>query len=174
MKSSMRDPELRYRRLFEAARDGILILDARSGMITDVNPFLIKLLGYSRSEFVEKKLWEVNVFQDIETSQADFEALQENEFIRYEDLPLKAKDGRLVQVEFISNAYHVGEEKVIQCNIRDITAHKHAEESLHLQRSALNAAANAIMITNPDGIIEWVNHAFTKLTGFSSIESIGR
>ena len=172
--SSMRDSELRYRRLFEAAQDGILILDARSGKITDVNPFLIKLLGYSRSEFVEKKLWEVGAFKDIETSQANFEALQENKYIRYEDLPLKAKDGRLIQVEFISNVYRVGKEKVIQCNIRDITAHKRAEESLHLQSSALNAAASAIMITSPEGIIEWVNQAFTKLTGFSSTESIGR
>jgi PAS domain S-box-containing protein len=172
--SSMRDSELRYRRLFEAAQDGILILDAKTGMITDVNPFLTKLLGYSRAEFVKKKLWEVGAFKDIETSQADFKALQENKYIRYEDLPLKAKDGRLIQVEFISNVYHVGKEKVIQCNIRDITAHKRAEESLYLQSSALNAAASAIMITNPEGIIEWVNQAFTKLTGYSSAESIGR
>ena len=82
--------ELRYRRLFEAAQDGILILDAESGMITDVNPFLIKMLGYSRKEFVEKKLWEVGAFRDVEASQQAFEALQKNEYIRYEDLPLRA------------------------------------------------------------------------------------
>lgn len=45
--------ELRYRRLFEAAQDGILILDAETGAITDVNPFLIIMLGCSRAEFVE-------------------------------------------------------------------------------------------------------------------------
>src|SRR3972149_1707108 len=65
---SLKDSELRYRRLFEAAQDGILILDAETGMITDVNPFLIKMLGYSREEFVEKKLWEVGAFKDIEAS----------------------------------------------------------------------------------------------------------
>lgn len=127
---NLKDSELRYRRLFESAQDGILILDAETGMIEDVNPFLINMLGYSREEFVEKKLWEVGAFRDIEASQIAFETLQENEYIRYEDLPLKAKDGRLIQVEFVSNVYLVDDEKVIQCNIRDITSRKKIEEAL--------------------------------------------
>ena len=126
----IRTSELRYRRLFEAAQDGILILDANTGAITDVNPFLIKMLGYSREEFVEKKLWEVGAFKDIEASQEAFEALQKNEYIRYEDLPLRAKSGRLIDVEFVSNVYLVGGEKVIQCNIRDITERIQAQEAL--------------------------------------------
>jgi len=126
----LKDSELRYRRLFEAAQDGILILNAETGMIEDVNPYLIKMLGYSREEFVEKKLWEVGAFRDIEASKDAFEALQNEQYIRYEDLPLKAKNGSLVQVEFISNVYLVSEEKIIQCNIRDITARKHAEEEI--------------------------------------------
>ena len=117
----MQDSELRYRRLFEAAQDGILILDAKTGMIEDVNPFLIKMLGYSREEFIKKKLWEVGAFRDIEASQDAFEALQMNEYIRYEDLPLKTKDGQLIQVEFIRTAYQAGNKKVIQCNSMDIT-----------------------------------------------------
>jgi diguanylate cyclase (GGDEF)-like protein/PAS domain S-box-containing protein len=122
--------ELRYRRLFEAAQDGILILDAETGAITDVNPYLINMLGYSREEFIEKKLWEMGAFQDIEASKESFEALQKNEYIRYEDLPLRAKSGKLMDVEFVSNVYWAGNEKVIQCNIRDISERKQAQDAL--------------------------------------------
>jgi PAS domain S-box-containing protein len=131
----LKDSELRYRRLFEAAQDGILILDASTGMIKDVNPYLIKMLGYSRTELVKKELWAVGAFKDIEASKEAFEALQTNEYIRYENLPLKAKDGRLIQVEFVSNVYLVGDEKVIQCNIRDITRHRQIEDA-HLESDA--------------------------------------
>jgi PAS domain S-box-containing protein/putative nucleotidyltransferase with HDIG domain len=122
--------ELRYRRLFESAQDGILILDAATGSISDVNPYLINMLGYSRDEFVEKKLWEVGAFKDVEASRSSFQSLQKDEFIRYENLPLKTKSGHMVEVEFVSNVYRVGEEKVIQCNIRDISARRQAEKEL--------------------------------------------
>ena len=145
----LKDSELRYRRLFEAAQDGILILDARTGMIEDVNPFLIKMLGYTREEFLKKKLWEVGAFKDVEASQDAFKALQEEEYIRYDNLPLKGKDGRLIQVEFVSNVYWVGSEKVIQCNIRDITTRWKAEEALH----ASEERYRLLVETLPDGVV---------------------
>jgi diguanylate cyclase (GGDEF)-like protein/PAS domain S-box-containing protein len=131
--------ELRYRRLFETAQDGILILDAETGAITDVNPFLIDMLGYTRKEFIKKKLWEVGAFKDIKASKNAFKALQKKEYIRYKDLPLRAKDGQLIQVEFVSNVYLVGDEKVIQCNIRDITERKHVQDALLKSRALLRA-----------------------------------
>ncbi len=127
---SLVDSELRYRRLFEAAQDGILILDAETGAIKDVNPFLEKLLGYTEDEFISKKLWEVGAFKDIKASKNAFLALQKNEYIRYKDLPLRAKNGQLIQVEFVSDVYTEGREKVIQCNIRDITERKQVQDAL--------------------------------------------
>lgn len=136
-KLSLKDSEIRYRRLFETAQDGILILNAQTGAIEDVNPFLIDMLEYTREEFVGKKLWEMGAFKDIKASQEAFEALQKNEYIRYKDLPLRAKSGKLIPVEFVSNVYLAGEEKVIQCNIRDITERKHMEVALRKSESFL-------------------------------------
>jgi PAS domain S-box-containing protein len=122
--------EIRYRRLFEAARDGILILDAASRKITDVNPFMVELLGYSRDEFLGTELWEIGLFQDKNESQTAFRELQATGYIRYEDMPLRTKAGKQWNVEFISNVYQENAHHVIQCNIRDITARKRAEETL--------------------------------------------
>jgi PAS domain S-box-containing protein len=133
---ALRDSEARYRRLFEAAQDGILILNAQTGMITDVNPFLMDLLDYSREEFLGKALWDIGLFQDIQASKSAFEDLQAKQYVRYEDLPLKTKSGQTINVEFVSNVYGVNREQVIQCNIRDITKRKHAEQ---FQQRALQA-----------------------------------
>ena len=103
--------ELRYRRLFEAAQDGILILDAKTGMIEDVNPYLIKMLGYSREEFVKKSSGKWAHSEILKPARMPSKYYRTNEYIRYEDLPLKTKDGRLIQVEFVSNVYLVGERK---------------------------------------------------------------
>ena len=120
--------ENRFRRLFEAARDGILILDFETGNIEEVNPFLVELLGYAREHFLGKKLWEIGAFKDIEISKSAFNELQTKGYVRYEDLPLQTKDARLVEVEFVSNVYLVGHKKVIQCNIRDISLRKRQEK----------------------------------------------
>jgi diguanylate cyclase (GGDEF)-like protein/PAS domain S-box-containing protein len=122
--------ELRYRRLFETAQDGILILDAGTGQITDVNPFLIKMLGYSKDEFLGRKLWEFGAFIDTRRSREAYKELQKNSYIRYEDLPLETKGGQRREVEFVSNVYLVDNQKVIQCNIRDISERKQLERDL--------------------------------------------
>ncbi len=124
----MASSELRYRRLFETAQDGILILEAQTGEITDANPFISAILGYSRQELVGKRLWEIGFFKDAAASQKAFKVLQEEGYVRYEDLPLKTREGRSIQVEFVSNLYSVNGDKVMQCNIRDITERKKAEQ----------------------------------------------
>jgi len=162
------DSELRYRRLFEAAQDGIILLDAKTGMIKDVNPYLIKMLGYSRDELIVKKLWEVGAFKDINASKYSFTALQENEYIRYENLPLKTKDGRLIQVEFVSNVYLVGAEKVIQCNIRNITEQKRDKEALRQsQEEAARANRLLLALSQAAGAVQ---HARTTEEVYSAIQ----
>ncbi len=129
--------ETRYRRLFETAQDGILILDAETGQISDVNPFLIEMLGYSHENFLGKKLWEIGPFKNIEASKTTFLELQSKGYARYNDLPLETKTGRPIAVEFVSNVYLVNHHKVIQCNIRDITERKLITEALQKAHNEL-------------------------------------
>lgn len=124
------DSGIRFKRLFETAKDGILILNADTGQIDAVNPFLLDMLGYTEKDFLGKKLWEIGAFKNIEASKKAFLELQTKEYIRYEDLPLERKNGQLIDVEFISNLYKVGPIKVIQCNIRDIADRKKVQKEL--------------------------------------------
>jgi len=123
-------PEFRYRRLFEAAPDGILILDATSGRILEVNPFLAELLGHASDWFPGKYLWDIGILGDPEQGRIAFEELREKGYVRLEDLPLRAKDGRRIEIEFIANSYQENGAKAIQCNIRDITERKLAERRI--------------------------------------------
>ena len=133
--------EIRYRRLFESSRDGILILDADTRKIIDVNPFMIELLGYSHDEFIGKELWELGLLRDEEASKCAFTELQGVGYIRYGDLRLETDLGRRCEVEFISNVYDEGDRQVIQCNIRDITGRKAAENELEKLSDDLEVAA---------------------------------
>jgi PAS domain S-box-containing protein len=166
--------EVRYRRLFEAARDGILILDAETGMVVDVNPFLVEMLGYSREQFLGKRIWELGFFKDIAANKSNFMELRKKEFIQYENLPLETANGRLINVEFVSHVYQVDRDKVIQCNIRDITERKLAEDSLKKSeeqyRQFFEDDLTGDYISTPDGKIISCNPAFARMFGFASVE----
>ncbi|HEX3111263.1 MAG TPA: PAS domain S-box protein, partial [Thermoanaerobaculia bacterium] len=148
--------EARYRRLFETAQDAILILDAEQerATIVDANPFVIDLLGYSLDELIGKELWEIGLFSDKEESKAAMERLMKEGYIRYEDMPLETKAGKSVEVEFVSNLYLVGDQKVIQCNIRDITERAEAAHRLKASESRyrrlFETAQDAILILEED------------------------
>jgi len=131
---TMRTSEARYRRLFETAKDGILILDVDSGRIVDANPFMTQLLGYTHAEFEGKELWEIGVFSDKSENEAAFRRLQQNGYVRYEHLALETKKGERAEVEFVSNVYQVGPRRVAQCNIRDTS------ERMRLQRQTQEQA----------------------------------
>lgn len=163
LKLSLEESELRYRRLFETAQDGILILDANTGKIIDVNPFLLDLLDYPFEDMIGQRLWEIGLFKDITANQAAFETLQKNEYIRYENLPLRSKAGKEIHVEFISNVYFVGPNKVIQCNIRDMSARLVVDEASHGRLAALELANKT-----KDDVLAVLSHELrTPLTAIS-------
>ena len=165
--------ELSYRRLFEAAKDGILILDVDTGRISDVNPFLIKLLGYAHSEMVGKTVGELSPFKDIESNKVMLERLQKDGYVRYEDLPLETRDGRHIAVEFVSNVYQAGDKKVIQCDIRDITERQQAEIAAIRLAAIVEFSDDAIIGQDPSGIITSWNKGAEKIFGYTASEMVG-
>jgi len=137
LNEKLRESELRYRRLFESAKDGILILDFTTGNIVDANPFIIKILGYPLEEVVGRKLWEIGLFSNMEDSERAFAELKSSGYIRFEDMPVQNRSGKITEVEFISNVYLENKTRVIQCNIRDVTERKRSEKELKESRQNL-------------------------------------
>jgi len=157
---ALRASETRYRRLFESAKDGILIIEADSGQIIDVNPFLAELLGYGRDEFLGRHLWDLGPFKDIVASKDAFDLLQAQEYIAYEDLPLETSDGRHIAVGFVSNVYLVDAKRIIQCNIRDITSRKLAEQTRLNLEAQLRASQKMEAV---GGLAGGIAHDFNNL-----------
>lgn len=135
--AAVRDSEVRYRRLFETAKDGILILDAYTGKIVDANPFMTGLLGYEHHELLGKQLWQIGTAKDESENQAAFRELQEYGYIRYDHLALQTKSGKEAEVEVVSNVYQMGHQRVAQCNVRDISERRRLEQQTTEQAAAL-------------------------------------
>jgi len=152
----LKKSEERYRRLFETAQDGMLIIDAETGLIKDANPYLQDILGYSKEEFIGKELWELGTFKSIIENKKKFKKLIEEGYIRYEDKPLVTKEGEEVPVEFVSNTYEAGGKKVVQCNIREISERKRTEEALkNLTRSVLKSTDQDLFDSIVEGLYQW-------------------
>ena len=174
---ALKASETRYRRLFETAQDGILILNEDTGQIDDVNPFLTDILGYTFEELTGKKLWEIGAFKNTEASKSVLAELQHKGYVRYEDLPLITKDGREIDVEFVSNVYMVNHHKVIQCNIRDITVRTLAEKELRRSQKLFHTIARVSPVglfrTDSEGQYIYVNEYWSDITGLSPSETYG-
>ncbi len=124
--------ETKYRRLFETSKEGLLLLDAATGITIDVNAFVVELLGYSEEEILNKKLWEMDFVKSIPESQEAFKEVIEKGYVRYNELELCTADNRQVKVEFFSIAYLVNKDKVIQCHLWDITERKLLQQELNM------------------------------------------
>ncbi|MBN1868714.1 PAS domain S-box protein [Candidatus Sumerlaeota bacterium] len=141
VEEALRASETKHRRLFETARDGILILDGDTEAILDVNPSLARMLGYSHEYFLGKRLWELGAFKDMSASKALFEELQRSEHTRHEDLLLETADGKKMPVEFVGSVYRVNRQRIIQCNVRDIADRKKTEDVLRRSNENLEQFA---------------------------------
>jgi PAS domain S-box-containing protein len=165
----VRVSEVRYRRLFEAAQDGILRLDPGTHKITDANPFMTKLLGYRQDQFVGKELFEIGLLKDESASREIFEKLKKKHEIRYEDLPLETEDGRHQEVEVVANLYQENGRSVVQCNVRNITERKAAEALLRSSeeryRILFELGPVAVYSCDASGVIQNFNNRAAELWG---------
>lgn len=188
VEQSLKHAELRYRRLFESAQDGILILAAETGSISDVNPHLLDMLGYTRDQFIGKSLWEIGAFQDIKAGRSYFLKLQRNDQFRDDELQLTTKDGRRLEVELVSTVFSVGNERIIQCYIRDISDRKRAEAALRAKEEArlslietleahwllIGNLPIAVFVHTPDTQIVLTNAEASRLVRMSSVQMLGK
>lgn len=170
----LNNSETRYRTLFESAKDGMVILDSESGQIMDVNPYLCQLLDYTIDELRGKEFWKMGIFRSDTEANDILTELQRHGYLRIENILLQTKYGKTIHVEFTCNAYTMNDQKVIQCNIRNITERIKAEKEIHKLRKAIEQGPSSIIITNAEGKIEFVNNKFTELTQYQPIEVLGK
>jgi len=172
------ESEERYRKLFESAQDGMLIIDAETGIIQNANTRLQEISGYPKEEFIGKRLWDLDTFKNIVDRKKKFQQFCEEGSIREEDQQVKTKDGGKIPVEFVSNTYKAGGKKIVQCNIREISERKKAKEALKESKEKFkklfDASPDLTYFLDKNGIIQEVNQAGMDLLGYEREELIGK
>jgi PAS domain S-box-containing protein len=172
LESLLRDSEERYRRVFETARDGIVLLEKSEGNITHANPAFAELSGYSTEETIGKKLHDVGVLSHMGDFQRMLEALDESGIILYSDVPVRTKAGQDIDTDL----YLVDKTRLVQCNIREITERKVAEKALKVSeqkyRNIFENIIEGIFQITPEGRFLTVNPVLAYMYGYSSPEEM--
>ena len=133
LESLLEESEERYRRLFETANDGILLLEKHEGKITHANPAATEMLGYSKEECIGKKLQDIGVSLDTGDIQKIMQTLDRNGIIYYDDVTVKTRAGQYIDTDI----YMVDRARLVQCNIRDITERKRSAEVIKKKEEEL-------------------------------------
>jgi diguanylate cyclase (GGDEF)-like protein/PAS domain S-box-containing protein len=118
---ALKSSEIRYRRLFETAPYGILVLEAETGVVIDVNSSLCQLVGYAATEIVDRPLWSVPAFKNAAATKNHFRDLLTESHLRYDDLPLETKDGQIKRVELVATIFLAENRPFVQCTVHDVT-----------------------------------------------------
>ena len=170
---SLLEAQHRYYGLFEQSHDAVFILSLE-GAHLEANQRAADLLGYTHAEMQNLAVKDLSA--ETDQSEKVFERLLAGEHIPVYERIFRKKDGRIfpveINVELVRDTN--GRPLHIQSIVRDISNRKHQENQLRLQSTALEAAANAILITDRDGRIQWSNQAYAQLTGYSFAESLGK
>jgi PAS domain S-box-containing protein len=176
-RSALNTSEIRYRRLFEAAPDGVFLFDAESGLLTDANPYMVQLLGLPREALIGKAFWDIGLFPDAELGRSAFGDLQKKDFLRLEQLPVAAPDGQRWFVDLTCNAYKTNGRRVMQCSVRNITDRKRAEDALRdseeRYRSLVEVSPQGVWVAGSDGELIYINQYWTEYSGMSVARSTG-
>ncbi|HXM37194.1 MAG TPA: sensor domain-containing diguanylate cyclase [Gemmatimonadales bacterium] len=143
---ALKSSEIRYRRLFETSPYGILVLDAETGVVTDANPVVCRLLGYALAEVLDHPLWSIAAFKNAAATKNQFRELQHRDRVQYDDLPLETKDGQIRHVELVSTLFLADGKPFVQCSVRDVTDRlKREEEQGARQEQADLTAARSVL-----------------------------
>lgn len=168
---ALTNSELKYHRLFETMKDGILIVEADSGLITDVNPYLLQFSGYSDDFFVGRKIWDLGLFPEMNASRIEIFLLKDSQHLSFDDAGFFSLSGAYRNAEIVVSAYYVKDQKMLQVNIRDTTDRKQIEtaliESQKKYSSYIENAPDGIVVIDERGRFLEVNRAASGMTGYS-------